>query len=132
MALYTTTTNTRGILPDDFGPLVVQPFMDVSMAAQVATTVTTSANRYRIPTVTADPTAAWVAEGAEIPISDPTLAELTVTPAKVAGLTIVSRELADDSNPAAANVVGMGLARDLARRSTPRSSAPRLPRHRPG
>lgn len=28
----------------------------------------------------------------------------------------VSRELADDSNPAAANVVGQGLARDIARR----------------
>jgi hypothetical protein len=55
---------------------------------QVSTvTVSTSANRYRIPTPTADPTAAWVAEGAEIPISDPTLAELSVTPAKVAGLT---------------------------------------------
>ncbi|MEJ7742083.1 MAG: phage major capsid protein [Nocardioidaceae bacterium] len=66
--------------------------------------------------MTADPTAAWVAEGDEIPISDPTLAELTVTPAKVAGLTIVSRELADDSDPAAAYVVGAGLARDIARR----------------
>jgi HK97 family phage major capsid protein len=82
----------------------------------VLTVASTSANRYRIPTVTADPTAAWVAEGAEIPITDPTLAELTVTPTKVAGLTIVSRELADDSNPAAANVVGQGLARDIARK----------------
>ncbi|MEJ7742082.1 MAG: hypothetical protein WKF73_05740 [Nocardioidaceae bacterium] len=42
MALYTTTTNTRGILPDGFGPLVVQPFMAESVAARVATTVTTS------------------------------------------------------------------------------------------
>ncbi len=84
MALYTTTTNTRGIQPDEHGPLVVQLFLAVSMAAQVATTVVTSANRYRIPVVTADPTAAWVAEGNEIPVSDPTLAELTVTPAKVA------------------------------------------------
>ncbi len=116
MALYTTTTNTRGIQPDGYGPLVVQPFMAESVAAQVSTTVTTGSNRYRIPVVTADPTAAFVAEGAEIPISDPTLAELTVTPAKVAGLTIVSRELADDSDPAAANVVGAGLARDIARR----------------
>ncbi len=64
MALYTTTTNTRGLLPDGFGPLVVQPFMAESVAAQVSTTVTTPANRYRIPVVTADPTAAFVAEGA--------------------------------------------------------------------
>jgi hypothetical protein len=32
MALYTTTTNTRGILPDEHGPLVVQPFMTESVA----------------------------------------------------------------------------------------------------
>jgi hypothetical protein len=44
-----------------------------------------------------------VAEGAEITPSDPKLPELTVTPAKVAGLTIISRELADDSSPAAAS-----------------------------
>jgi HK97 family phage major capsid protein len=41
---------------------------------------------------------------------------LTVTPPKVAGLTIISRESADDSNSAAAQVVGDGLARDIARR----------------
>jgi len=78
--------------------------------------VTTSSTKYRIPLVTADPAASWVAEGAEITPSDPTLQELVVTPPKVAGLTIVSREMADDSDPAAAQVVGDGLARDIARR----------------
>jgi len=61
-------------------------------------------------------TASWVAEGQEISPSDPTLQELVVTPPKVAGLTIISRELADDSNPAAAQVVGDGLTRDIPRR----------------
>lgn len=116
MPLYTTTTNTRGIQPDEFGPLVVQPTIDQAVAAKVSRVVTTSANQFRIPLVTADASAAWVAEGAEITPSDPTLDELTVTPAKVAGLTIVSRELADDSNPAAASVVGESLARDIARK----------------
>ncbi len=68
MPLYTTTSNTRGIQPDDFGPLVVQPTIDQAVAAKVSR-------------------AAWVAEGAEITPSDPTLDEITVTPAKVAGLT---------------------------------------------
>jgi HK97 family phage major capsid protein len=116
MALYTSSTNVSGILPDASGPLIVQPALQASILAQIATTVTTDSHSYRIPIVTADPTAAWVAEGAEITPSDPTLAELTVTPPKVAGLTIISRELADDSNPAAAQVVGDGLARDIARR----------------
>ena len=116
MSVYTTTATVSGLLPDQHGPLVVQPALDASVFAQVATAVTTRSTRYRIPIVSADPTASWVAEGAEITPSDPTLQELVVTPAKVAGLTIVSRELADDSDPAAAQVVGDGLARDIARR----------------
>ncbi len=116
MSLYTSNSGARGLLPDDTGPLVVQPFIAASVAAQVSRTVTTNANRYRIPLVVADPTAAFVAEGAEIPVSDPTLQELAVTPSKVAGLTIISREMADDSSPAAARVVGEGLSRDIARR----------------
>ena len=116
MAVYTTTTNVNALLPDEYGPLVVQPALAQSVFAMAATTVTTSATEYRIPIVSADPTASWVAEGAEITPSDPTLQELTVTPPKIAGLTIISRELADDSNPAAAQVVGDGLARDIARR----------------
>ncbi|MBA2558802.1 MAG: phage major capsid protein [Propionibacteriales bacterium] len=116
MAVYTTTTNVNALLPDQYGPLVIQPAMDASIFAQVATIAITSSTEYRIPIVAADPTAAWVAEGAEITPSDPTLQELVVAPPKVAGLTIISRELADDSSPAAAQVVGDGLARDIARR----------------
>jgi len=116
MPLLTSTTDVAGILPNDHGALVVQPALDASVFAQIATTVTTSSTEYHIPIVSADPTAAWVAEGDEITPSDPTLQELTVKPSKVAGLTIVSRELADDSDPAASEVVGQGLARDIARR----------------
>jgi hypothetical protein len=40
-----------GILPDQHGPLVVQPALKASVFAQVATTVTTSSHNYRIPIV---------------------------------------------------------------------------------
>lgn len=116
MPTYTTSTGATGLLPSEYGALVVQPALAASVFAQVATIATTGGNAYRIPLVVADPVAAWVAEGAEITPSDPTLQELVVTPSKVAGLTVVSRELADDSNPEAAQVVGDGLARDIARR----------------
>lgn len=116
MSLFTSTNDVGGLLPDGYGALVVQPALAASIFAQVATTVTTGSTNYRIPVVSADPTASWVAEGAEITATDPTLQELTVTPTKVAGLTVISRELADDSSPDAANVVGAGLARDIARR----------------
>ena len=64
----------------------------------------------------ADPSASFVAEGAEIPITDADIDELIVTPKKVAGLTVVSRELAEDSSPEASQVVGDGLARDIAKK----------------
>jgi HK97 family phage major capsid protein len=114
--LLTSTPGASGVLPPDFGALVVQPTLAASIFAQVATLAMTAGRDYRIPLVTADPTARWVAEGDEIAPSDPTLDELLVTPRKVAGLTIISRELADDSTPEAAQVVGDGLARDIARR----------------
>jgi len=116
MSLFTTTATVGGLLPDGYGPLVVQPALDESVFAKVATIATTGSTEFRIPIVATDPTASWVAEGAEITPSDPTLQELVVTPPKVAGLTIVSRELANDSDPAAANVVGAGLGRDIGRR----------------
>jgi len=116
MPLYTSTSDVGGLLPDDYGPLVVQPAMEASVAATVSTIVQTRSTIYRVPVVADDPTAQWVAEGAEIPPDDPTLEELTITPKKVAGLTIISSELANDSSPAAVQVVGDGLARDIARR----------------
>lgn len=104
------------LTPAQVNDLVVQPVIDVSVASQVCTVVRTGSKDYRVPVVTADPTAAWVAEGAEITPSDPTIAEVLVTPAKVAGLTIISRELAEDSSPEATQIVGQGLARDIARK----------------
>jgi HK97 family phage major capsid protein len=59
MVLYTTTTDVGGLLPHDFGKLVVQPAMEASILAQVATTVTTSSTEFHIPIVASDPTAAW-------------------------------------------------------------------------
>jgi HK97 family phage major capsid protein len=63
--------------------------------------------------VVTDPSNAWTAEGAEIPVTDPDLDELVVTPPKLAGLTVVSNELMADSDPSALDVVGQGLVRDL-------------------
>lgn len=55
-------------------------------------------------------------EATEIAASDATFDELVTTPSKVAGLTVISRELAEDSSPAAQQIVGDGLARDIARK----------------
>ncbi len=110
------TYNKQPISKTDVGPLFVQPVQAESVAFRTSTTVETDGYDFRLPVVTADPSAAFVAEGAEIPISDPTLSEFTVIPRKLAGLTVISSELANDSSPAAAQVVGEGLARDAAKK----------------
>ena len=115
MPLYTTNANDS-FLPAGTGDLVELPFYEQSVFAQVTTRVSTSGNTWRCPIVSADPTAAWTNEGAEIALSQPTLAELEVTPAKLASLVVVSSELANDSNPAAAELVGRGIARDISRK----------------
>lgn len=116
MAFYTSGGSSI-LTPEQVGKLVVEPLYQQSTALQsnVATRVSTSSHSYRIPRLTADATAAWVAEGSEITPSDPTVSELTITPSKVAGLTILSSELAaDSSNPAAANLIGNSLVNDVA------------------
>jgi HK97 family phage major capsid protein len=111
-----TTTGGPILTPEQVHALVIRPLIDQSIAARCSTVVTTSSHDLRVPVVTADPAAAWTAEGAEIDVSDPTLTEIVVTPKKLAGLVVVSNELAADSSPAALQVVGDGLVRDLRRK----------------
>lgn len=115
MSLTTGSANDA-FLPETIGALVTRPVLAASVAAQVGTTVSISSHDYRVPLVTGDPSAAWTAEAAEIAPSDSTFGELVVTPSKVAGLTVISRELAEDSSPSAQQIVGEGLARDIAKR----------------
>ena len=113
--MASTTSGGASILtPEPVGALVIRPLTsELSVAAQVSTVVETSSHDFRVPVVSADPTAAWTAEGAEITASDPTITEVVVTPKKLAGLTVISNELAADSSPAALQVVDDGLVRDL-------------------
>ena len=111
------TSTAAGVLsPEQVGTLIVQPVSRESIALQVATTAQTSSNSFRIPQVTADGVAAWVVEGSEITPSDATIAEIDCVPKKLAALSIIRRELATDSSPAAQQVVGESLARDIARK----------------
>lgn len=113
----TTASANRAFLPEQIHSLIVQPVQAASVALQVADVQSTGAqvNAYRVPIVTADPVASWVAEGAEISASDANLGEAASPFYKLAGLTVISKELAEDSSPAAAQLVGNGLARDIAR-----------------
>lgn len=116
MALYTSTSDVAGLLPGDYGDLIVRPVAEAAVALNPACTNTVSTARHdlHIPILDVDSSASWVGEGDEIAPADPTLHELIVTPGKVAALTIVSSELAADTSPAAAEILGAGLARSIA------------------
>ncbi|MFH9432336.1 phage major capsid protein [Streptomyces sp. NPDC017615] len=102
------------LLPAEYGEVVTKPVEALSVAFLTGTKITTQAGTYRIPILASDVTVGAVAEGAEITPSDADFDELTVTPARFAGLTIISRELADDSNPSAADQIGRSIARQIA------------------
>lgn len=112
--LTSLTGGTHGILPDDIGALVVQPVRQKSIALRVASVVTTISHEYRVPVLKGDGGAAWVAEGAEIPLTDAEMDEIVVVPSKVAGLRAISRELAEDSAPSAQAIVGEAVAQAIA------------------
>ncbi|MEE2855400.1 MAG: phage major capsid protein [Actinomycetota bacterium] len=115
--MASTTASFSPILtPAQVGDLVIQPLIQQSVAGQVSTVIPISTHSYRVPLMTADPTASWTPEGAEIAASDATLDELDITPSKLAALSVISSELANDSTPAAAEAVGQGIVRDLSRK----------------
>lgn len=115
MSMNTTSAN-RAFLPEQVHDLIVVPVTREAIALQVADVVPVNerANGYRVPIVNADPSAAWTAEGEEITPSDSNLGEVHSPFFKLAGLTIISAELAADSSPEASELVGNGLARDIA------------------
>lgn len=115
MTMLTSAASNRGILPAEYGALITEPVAEAALAFQpsIAQRVTTPGKTFRVPVLVEDAAAAWTAEGEEIAPSDPALDEIEVTPSKVAGLTLISRELAEDSSPSAAEMVGASLARAL-------------------
>lgn len=95
---------------------VILPVISLAVAAACSTVVQVVGHDYRVPRITADASAAWVAEGETIPSSGVSADEIICTPSKVAGLAVISSELAADTDPAAAATVGDSLARDISRK----------------
>ncbi|MCV7090024.1 phage major capsid protein [Mycobacterium interjectum] len=114
MAILTTTSGVS-LSVDEIAALVVRPLTAASTALRTTTVLPTNNHRLRIPVVTADPQAAFVAENTEIDPSDASLQEAYIDFYKCAALTRVSSETFDDSDPAIANVIGEGIARNIAR-----------------
>lgn len=111
-----TTSSAAALLtPEQVGELVVKPLSQASVALQVSKVVPVITS-LRIPLVTSDASAGWTAEGAEIAASDLATDEINIVPRKLAALSAISNELANDSSPAAQATVGESIVRDLQRK----------------
>ena len=111
-----TTAGAAILSPEDVAQLLIRPVEQESLAGLVGTVVQMTGNSLRAPAIQTDPAAQWVAEGSEIAASDAVFAEVSAPARKVAGLSIITSELAADSSPSAIEQVGAGLKRDLVRR----------------
>lgn len=111
------TGNAAAFIPDDqVQSAIVLPVTRMSVASRVSTQITTANHQVTFPVVTGDPTAQWAGEGEEITPSQSQFAEVSCTPSKVIGLTILSKETVTDSSPDVSQQVGDGLARDIVTR----------------
>lgn len=101
--------------PEDYGKLVDLAVKAKSIAARSATTVPTDRYKINFPIWTADPAVGWYNENDEISETDGDTDEVECVPTKTAGLTPISNELAEDSNPDVAEQVARGLSNQITR-----------------
>lgn len=109
------STTADAFTPEDYGKLVDLAVKANSVAARTATVVETDKVKINFPLWTADPAVGWYAENELINETDGSTDEVEVIPTKTAGLTPISNELADDSTPAIADIVGGALSNQIAR-----------------
>lgn len=102
--------------PEDYGKLIDTEVDAKSVAFQAATVVNTDKHQVRFPVLLSDPETGWYQENTPITLVDPETNEIVVVPSKVAGLTQVSNEAVDDTDPAVAAIIGQALARDIGKK----------------
>jgi HK97 family phage major capsid protein len=100
------------LAPDEFERSLVQALNEHNIMRQLARVIRTGSGELQIPVVTSSGSAAWLAEGAEIPLSDGTFGQVTLGAFKLATMIKVSHELLNDS----AFPLESFLAQDFGRR----------------
>lgn len=96
--------------------VLIDPLAQEAIAALVSTQHRTAKYEVHFPRVLEDPNTEWLEEGDEINPSAPQMGDVTVRPAKVAGLSIITSEALDDSSIDISTIVGSGLVRDIAKK----------------
>ncbi|MGE2737348.1 phage major capsid protein [Mycolicibacterium vaccae] len=101
--------------PEDYGKAVDLAVKATSVTARTATVVGTDKVKINFPVWTADPAVGWYNENDIIAETDGATDEVEVIPTKTAGLTPISNELAEDSTPAALDLIAAGLSNQITR-----------------
>ena len=101
------TTNVSSLLPADVSQEIHAKMLEQSAVQALARRVSVPGSGLTIPVISGEPTAGWVAETAEKPVSRHTLNKLSLTPKKLAVIEPFSDEFRRDLP---------GLYAELARR----------------
>lgn len=109
---HSTTADTW--TPADYGNLLNKAIQAKSTAFRAASLFSTDKVKVQFPLWVSDPAVNWLAELEEIVPTDGTTGELTVTPSKVGGITTLSNEITNDSDPEIADSIQGGLANQVA------------------
>lgn len=100
--------------PADFGELLNKAIQAKSTAFNATTLYTTDKVKVQFPLWVSDPAVSWLAELEEIVPTDGSNGEVICTPSKVGGITTVSNEAAEDTDPAIADQIASGIANQIA------------------
>jgi HK97 family phage major capsid protein len=98
--LISTGAGTAALTPDFVAAEVVDQLRKAAVVQQLGARLAPMASdTLKVPRLTGDPTVSWLAEGATVTATDATLDVITLTARRLTGLTKVSQELVEDSDP---------------------------------
>ncbi len=111
-----TTGTSDAIVPDSFRPdLFTSALTNATiMQAMGATVLTGLSGNVVIPRETGSPNVAWVNEDQAVPTGNASFDSLSLTPHHVGAITELSRQLIQQSSPAADGIIRQMLSRNIA------------------
>jgi HK97 family phage major capsid protein len=90
------STNVSSLLPADVSQEIQAKLLNASVVQQLARQVSVPGSGLTIPVISGEPTASWVAESEDKPVSRHTLNKLSLTPKKLAVIEPFSDEFRRD------------------------------------
>jgi HK97 family phage major capsid protein len=104
--LISSSAGTQTLTPDVVSAELIDQLRRIAVTQRLgARTVPMRSDTQKIPRITGDPTVSWLAEGATVTATDATVDSVSLTARRLTGLTKVSQELVEDSDPVAVGEV---------------------------